>query len=113
MLELNGPAVSACHWDEPQCLYAALRYHDRSWPWQGLLGPRLVVEVTDSKHPEQPAEILSLTRWDRFLRTVHDWPPDRDGVFHLGRLRFTKGEVDAFVDRVDAGDFYRHVVATT
>jgi hypothetical protein len=94
-------------------LKPAIHYRDRPEPFNRLLGPRLVVEVTDSKHPKQPAEVLSLTQWDRFLRKAHEWSPDGDGMFHLGRLRFTKGEVDAFVDRVDAGEFYRHLVAAT
>jgi hypothetical protein len=111
MLELNAPPMktSFCHWDEPQSLYAALRYHDRPWPWQGMFGPRLVVEVSDSKHPEQAAHVMSLGAWDRFLRNVHGWKPV-GGEFRLGALRFTEGEARAFADGVDAGEFYRHFV---
>jgi hypothetical protein len=112
MLELNAPPIktSFCHWDEPQSLYVALRYHPRHWPWRWL-GDQLTVEVTDSKHPEQPAHVMSLGAWDRFLRRAHDWLPDEAGEYHLGRLRFTAGEVQAFRKGVDAGEFYRHLVA--
>ena len=115
MLQLDAPPIktSFCHWDEPQSLYAALRYHDRPWPLQRLLGDRLMVEVTDSKHPDQPAHVMSLGAWDRFLRRVHEWLPDQAGEYHLGRLRFTQGEVHAFRKGVDAGEFYRSLVAAT
>jgi hypothetical protein len=114
MLIPNGPAIRSnrCNWDQPQCIYAALRYHPRSWPWRWL-GDRLVVEVTDSKHPEQAAHVMSLGAWDRHLRNVHGWLPDDRGEYPLGALRFTEGEVRAFADGVDAGEFYRHFVAAT
>jgi hypothetical protein len=110
MLELNAPPI--CHWDSPQSLYAALRYHPRTWPWRWL-GDRLTVEVTDSKHPEQAAHVMSLRAWDRFLRDVHRWEPCWKGLYHLGELRFTPREVAAFADGVDAGEFYRHFVGAT
>jgi hypothetical protein len=54
---------------------------------------------------------MSLGAWDRHLRNVHDWLPDDRGEYPLGALRFTEGEVRAFADGVDAGEFYRHFVA--
>lgn len=116
MLELNAPPIktSFCRWDEPQSLHVALRYHGRRWPLQQLFGERLVVEVTDSKRDPSPVHVMSLGGWDRFLRNVHDWQPDRRdfGRYRLGRLRFTRGEVQAFIKGVDAGDFYRALAAT-
>jgi len=114
MLHLNAPPIktSACHWDEPQSLYVALRYRGRIWPLQAWFGERLTVEITDSKHPKQRTHIMSLGAWDRFVRRIHDWRPDSRGQFRLGRLRFTAGEVAAFVDGVDAGDFHRAPVGT-
>jgi hypothetical protein len=112
MLELNAPPIrsSWCSADKPQCVQAALQYNSRTWPWRWL-GDRLTVEVTDSKHPEQPAHVMSLGAWDKLLRRVHGWAPDARGEYPLGALRFTEGEVRAFADGVDAGEFYRHFVA--
>jgi hypothetical protein len=114
MLELNAPPMktSFCHWEEPACIFVAMRYRPRQWPWRWL-GDRLTVEVTDSKHPEQAAHVMSLGAWDRHLRHVHGWAPDDRGEYPLGALRFTEGEVRAFADGVDAGEFYRHFVAAT
>ncbi len=115
MLKLNGPPVrsSFCSADRPQCAMAALRYRDRRWPLQSWFGERMVVEVTDSKNPDQAAHVMSLGAWDRFLRDVHQWRPRSDGLFHLGWLRFTADEVQAFIAGVDAGEFYRSLIATT
>ncbi len=109
MLIPNAPALRAsrCSWDPDQCVEISLRYHDRPWPLQRWFGERLVIEVTDSKNPDQPAHVMSLAAWGRFLRRVHARRPDRHGMFHVGALRFTYGEWDAFVDGVDAGEFYR------
>ncbi|MGH9249748.1 MAG: DUF397 domain-containing protein [Acidimicrobiales bacterium] len=109
MLKLNGPMIrtSRCNWDPPECVEIALRYRDRPWPLQAWFGERMVVEVTDSKHPDQPPHRMSVGAWDRFLRNIHARRPDRDGMFRVGLLRFTAGEWAAFVDGVDAGEFYR------
>ena len=114
MLIPNAPPIktSWCRWDEPQSLYCALRYHDRPRPLRWL-GERLMVEVTDSKNPDMKPHVMTLGAWDRFLRHVHEWRASSDGLFHLGFLRFTEGEVTAFKAGVVAGDFYRHIAART
>jgi len=115
MLHLNAPPTktSFCRWDEPQSLYAGLRYRDRRWPFQAWFGERLVIEVTDSKLDPSPVHVMSLGAWDRFLRRVHGWRPDHRGQYRLGRLRFTDGEAQAFAKGVDAGDFHRSLIVST
>jgi hypothetical protein len=103
MLELNGPTVRACHWDQPQCIEVAWR--KRGW--------RHVIEITDSKlGSASPVHRMSLREWDRWLRAVHTWVPAADGMYRLGDLAFYLGEVRRFVDGADGGTFARQFATT-
>jgi hypothetical protein len=109
MLELNAPPIktSWCRWDEPQSIYVAWRERPRRGLGR-LFGPRLVIEVTDSKlGAASPIHEMSLGEWERFLRRVvaRTWFVAADGRYRLGDLAFTGGEVRAFRLGALGGEF--------